>query len=566
MGIESFFGGYIKKNFRGCVTKTLPQKVSSLFVDCNGIFHSCAQKVYGYGEYEGVGMPTQDSKTLIKEIEKKIEEILKVTAPEHNFILAPDGVAVSAKMNQQKGRRYISAATRTSTFDSNQFTPGTELMIKLDERLKAWLEFNKRILPKRVIYSSHLDPGEGEHKIFDFVRQGKTLEGDGAHILYGLDSDLIILSLLSPLRNIFLMREDYTSLVDIDRLRTLIQDSLAFEGSDRDTLIKDFSVLVMFAGNDFLPKLPSFTRIDNYLEIFTRLYKSTKRHLVTDSDDIDFETLYKILTKFKDVENRLYVKIINEDIQRYPYPELIKSVTMEGTFDEAEFTNLWYCKQFCPFTGELASMYDNNQYYDEGEIGTMCIEFLKTMQWVYKYYTNGFKSVSNTHFYPYIYAPMGKSLHSLLSRVFSDKRKLRGRLSKLKDVGPSKNQEITAAHQLLLVLPRRSIKLIPREIVHMYDFFMGMVSPESFVIKHEGTNADWHKTAIIPPINLNLANFAFSQEKKWMLPSRLVEQQAQIFDNDKYVPKHKIFPTQIKQRMDKFNKTTDYRIRDVQLM
>ena len=56
MGIESFFGGYIKKNFSIVYRKErLPGKISSLFIDCNGIFHNCAQKVYGYGEYEGSG-------------------------------------------------------------------------------------------------------------------------------------------------------------------------------------------------------------------------------------------------------------------------------------------------------------------------------------------------------------------------------------------------------------------------------------------------------------------------------------------------------------------------------
>ena len=45
----------------------------------------------------------------------------------------------------------------------------------------------------------------------------------------------------------------------------------------------------MLAGNDFLPKLPSFTQIGNFLEIFRRLYVTKKKHIIDDSDDIDFE-------------------------------------------------------------------------------------------------------------------------------------------------------------------------------------------------------------------------------------------------------------------------------------
>ena len=71
----------------------------------------------------------------------------------------------------------------------------------------------------------------------------------------------------------------------------------------------------------------------------------------------------------------------------------------------------------------MASLYEDNQYYTDSEIGKMSVEFLKTMQWVYKYYTVGFKQVSNTHFYPFIYAPFGKSIFSILDKVYKDKKK-----------------------------------------------------------------------------------------------------------------------------------------------
>jgi len=565
MGIESFFGGYIIKNYKKCVERKIPDKVSSLLVDCNGIFHNCAQKVYGYGEFEGAGMPTQDTNTLVKEIQNKIEEILKVCAPTNDFVLAPDGVAVSAKLNQQKSRRFISAATRTISFDSNQFTPGTDLMIKLDQKLKGWLKYNKKILPKNIIYSSHLDPGEGEHKIFQFIRENKITKDDGAHILYGLDSDLIVLSLLCPLKNIYLMREDYKSLVNIDRLREMVKDKFEFEGCNRNRLIKDFSILIMFSGNDFLPKLPSFTSIGNFMEILTRLYIATKKHIVDESDNIDFSVIHKIMSRFVEVENRLLVKNVTQGLHKYPYPELVKSISEDGVFDEQKFTNLWYCKQFCPSTSQLASLYEDNQYYTEAEIGKMSIEFLKTMQWVYKYYTSGYKMVSNTHFYPYLYAPIGKSLHSIMNMIFKDKRRLRSRLTKLRDVGPENNIDITAVHQLLSVIPKRSSKIIPVEVMSVYDNYMDIITPEEFVIKHEGTNLDWHRTAIIPPVNMNLVSYALVQDPKYTIPDRLKMKEPMIFENNEYVSRKKIKPNMVK-RMDRFVKTKSYSIKDVQLI
>ena len=271
MGIESFYGRYIKKNYKEIVTNKIPNKVASLFIDCNGIFHSSAQVVYGYGEHKGKGVKSPDNNKLSRAIITKLKEIVGKCKPKYNLILAPDGVATAAKMNQQKGRRYNAAKTKEAAFDSNQFTPGTDLMIQLDTEINKWLQRKNTKLPERVIYSSHLDEGEGEHKIFQFIRENKMVTGEGAHVLYGLDSDLIILSLLCDLPGIYLMREDYTELINIDTLRKKVKAKFRFDGADEDRIIKDFSIICMFAGNDFLPKLPSYTDIGSLFGAVHRL-------------------------------------------------------------------------------------------------------------------------------------------------------------------------------------------------------------------------------------------------------------------------------------------------------
>jgi len=173
--------------------------------------------------------------------------------------------------------------------------------------------------------------------------------------------------------------------------------------------------------------------------------------------------------------------------------------------------------------------------------------------------------VSNTHFYPYLYAPIGKSLHSIMNMIFKDKRRLRSRLTKLRDVGPENNIDITAVHQLLSVIPKRSSKIIPVEVMSVYDNYMDIITPEEFVIKHEGTNLDWHRTAIIPPVNMNLVSYALVQDPKYTIPDRLKMKEPMIFENNEYVSRKKIKPNMVK-RMDRFVKTKSYSIKDVQLI
>ena len=56
-----------------------------------------------------------------------------------------------------------------------------------------------------IVFSSSKIKGEGEHKILDCLRNGQC---KGTTIIYGLDADLIMLSMASKLDNIYLLREE----------------------------------------------------------------------------------------------------------------------------------------------------------------------------------------------------------------------------------------------------------------------------------------------------------------------------------------------------------------------
>jgi hypothetical protein len=95
---------------------------------------------------------------------------------------------------------------------------------------------------------------------------------------------------------------------------------------------------------------------------------------------------------------------------------------------------------------------------------------------------------------------------------------------------------------------------------------MDIIIPEDFVIKHEGTNLDWHRTAIIPPVNMNLVSYALVQDPKYTTPIRLKARPPLIFENTQYISKQKMNPGAVRRKMDKFVKTTNYTIKDIQLI
>jgi 5'-3' exonuclease len=259
MGILRFYGDYVRHlPYPGLINRRIPQPVDNLILDANGVGHDAAAENWAYGEYANVELAEKIAETdpeemldsFFEKLGARILAMVQEFRPRKSLVIAIDGVAPIAKIVQQRSRRYKASKTHTlnldtkgaemveeehqaasGSFDTSSITPGTELMLSLDAYLRQLIENNQAILPPHVIYSSHLVRGEGEHKIFELFREGRIEVGQGdaagASIVHGLDADLVMLTLLSPVPKLYLCREnkDRRSFVSIDALRQgIIQD------------------------------------------------------------------------------------------------------------------------------------------------------------------------------------------------------------------------------------------------------------------------------------------------------------------------------------------------------
>ena len=236
-----------------------------------------------------------------------IAALFRIMKPKKLFYMAVDGCAPRAKMNQQRARRFRSAQEAAEAaakaeregkltlaagdrFDSNCITPGTPFMVRLQDHLEHFVQARLTTDPSwravAVILDGHECPGEGEHKIMDYIRSQKHLDSydpNTRHCMYGLDADLMVLGLLSHEPHFCLLREEVKFGKQSKKVEsnaeqktwhllslTLFREYIEFEFGpikeaqalqmpfDFERLLDDWVLLGFFVGNDFLPHLPNF--------------------------------------------------------------------------------------------------------------------------------------------------------------------------------------------------------------------------------------------------------------------------------------------------------------------
>ena len=498
MGIPKFVNVWLKRrDFKGVFQRSLSGTNSSLLLDANGIIHHAAQLAYGYGKGESDIRLSEIKKLSKEELEKQMFDIvgtlltnlLTQVRPKSTFVIAIDGVAPMAKIKQQRSRRFMRSPN--SLFDSNVITPGTEFMFRLDAYIREWLDKNKLILPITVIYSSHLVPGEGEHKIMDLIRTNQ-IEGTNSHIVYGLDADLIMLSLMAPIDHILLMREDINEIVNIDNFRTSVEKLMT--GKDpiyNPNIWHDYVIIMSLLGNDFIPHSPSLENFSKSVDLLISLYKTLGKPLVEDKE-INLKNLMEFFKLLAEKEPEL---LIEESLVNYKYPSSIVARSRESDgFNVTKFNDEWYFNELTPKGSQssLIEKIDPEAFtITQKDINQMSIQYVRSVFWVYQYYSQGLAAVNVEWFYNYFHSPLFVDISSL----------------KLDSIDGYSYQEdhrvMTPIHQLLSVLPPDSKLLIPSafRLLIEPDSIIGDLYPINFIRELEGKHAEWQAIPIIPMVN-----------------------------------------------------------------
>jgi 5'-3' exonuclease len=382
-----------------------------------------------------------------------------------------DGVAPRAKMNQQRSRRFLSIKNnkpeRRAFFDTNCISPGTEFMNQLSLFLHSYYDNSDHCHGShcKIVISDTLDSGEAEHKIMRLIRNNNNNEI--THIIYGLDADLIMLSLCST-KNIKLLRENTIGKLPITtefllyhisgvkkciitEIMSLIESNL-INHINKYIVIKDIIYLTFFIGNDFMPALNGLeinkNGIDYIISIYTELFnKYEGKFRITNGIKINYNFLIEFL-----VELNTILSIDNGS-----------STLQKNYYSKVHSTN------------------DTDTL-----INKMCFSYIKTSLWTFQYYQNWCPSFS--WFYSYHYPPL---LSDLI--IYLQSNNVSPKFDNASPVSP----EI----QLLCILPKQSKHLVKENLHCVFEKFPEMY-PDDYEIDLNGKKYEWQSVVKLPFLSI----------------------------------------------------------------
>uniref|UniRef100_A0A8C4L5Y7 5'-3' exoribonuclease 1 n=1 Tax=Equus asinus asinus TaxID=83772 RepID=A0A8C4L5Y7_EQUAS len=354
MGVPKFYR-WISERYP-CLSEVVKEhqipEFDNLYLDMNGIIHQCS-----HPNDDDVHFRISDDK-IFTDIFHYLEVLFRIIKPRKVFFMAVDGVAPRAKMNQQRGRRFRSAKEAEdkikkaiekgetlpteARFDSNCITPGTEFMARLHEHLKYFVNMkistDKSWQGVTIYFSGHETPGEGEHKIMEFIRSEKAKpdhDPNTRHCLYGLDADLIMLGLTSHEAHFSLLREEvrfggkktqrvcapeettfhllHLSLMReyIDYEFSVLKDKIAFK-YDIERIIDDWILMGFLVGNDFIPHLPHLHINHDALPLLYGTYITILPELggyINESGHLNLPRFEKYLVKLSDFDREHFSEV-----------------------------------------------------------------------------------------------------------------------------------------------------------------------------------------------------------------------------------------------------------------
>jgi 5'-3' exoribonuclease 1 len=513
--------------------KLISNEFDIIFFDFNCIIHPITHLLY---KTHGHLNKLDFEKIIMTETLKYVQNILNIVKIKNISAIFVDGVCPYAKMAQQRQRRFASIIDKELVndikksegvdiddyYDTNSITPGTEFMENFHQYILNYIKIwnNDNTNPK-MIYSSFHEYGEGEHKIINYIKNNSDELIDKKILIYGLDADLIILSLtLADRFNIKLLREkDAVSLTKLDIIIFDVNEcakSIMIEMSNDKNInnynfVNDFIFITILLGNDFLPSNPTLNMkfhnknkalkgynllIDTYKELYS-IHNNCLVHWEKKKLEINWIFYTDLINKLADFEqsyfestNNRYYNHLNKTgvelkidmlncLALFKISDPLKMYAKYINYDDRKkrFIHHYFGNKICEckdsnnkiFGSQLYNKHSNinDKYYEnktftvnQDNYDIIINKYLKTIGFIMYYYYHG--CPNNLYYYNHCSGILLSDLYEYLNK----KIKMNANLNDLfAQFYCNKNKKILPIQQLLIVLPEKSFYLLPQNVI-----------------------------------------------------------------------------------------------------
>ena len=523
MGIPSYFS-YIVKNHPEIIKKLLKgdMTINNLYMDCNSIIYDSVRNI----NFEE--LTETASRTIILRVIQKIEEYISLICPDNTVIVAFDGVAPVAKLEQQRNRRYKSWYQNEITksifkkepgsdpWNTTAITPGTVFMQELSAGVLAYFNEPSKYGINKFIISTSEEIGEGEHKIFDYIRKNKEEHSDSSTVIYGLDADLIMLSInhLPISEKIYLFREtpefiktidnslepNETYLLDIPDLAHIItlnmNNDVELTTDQQKNRVYDYIFMCFFLGNDFMPHFPAVNIRTGGVDKIINAYKATMggtNENLTDGKVIYWKNVRKFVEFLAGMEDEYFKNEMKLRDKREKFHHQTNTPEQKySKFDAIPTYERELEKYINPFKEGWRHRYYKSLFkidIDEDRCKEICINYMQGLEWTMKYYTVG--CPDGRWCYKHNYPPLLQDLIRFIPYFDTE------------FIQPNTHVAVSPLVQLCYVLPNQSLSFLPEKLFKKLKYDYSDLYPTDCEFTWAFCRYFWESHVELPEIDIN---------------------------------------------------------------
>jgi len=509
MGIPSYYKRLIDR-FPRLVKKGVrvetPTASDALYFDFNCLIYHCIR---------APGMPTYTKETgaawetaLLETVKRYTVGVWTAAGRPKEVLISVDGVVPMAKIRQQRLRRFKSiwlaakevelGAASGDRWDTNAITPGTAFMERLTSELK------ELGLLRGWAVSGADEAGEGEQKIMRVIREkatGTVGALNGKRILvYGLDADLIVLSLLtmasfgSGVASWGLLREEIDGSKDGFGVLNIKELSGLLVPPEMGAVeyLRDYTCAMSFLGNDFLPHSLSVKLRENGHDLLCyrliELHKAGKR-LVGPDGKVSFSACADFVRPWSTEEEEWIAAAFDH---KFKMRKVARSEVEKKMMPLEQLPLDWFAEGAIWRKGATSLIEGwrgayQRAYLREAVPEEVCSEYMRGLQWIMDYYLG--KEISYAWYFPWNVPPTWLDLLSRFDAGAEEK-------------APAVSLPVAPQEQLAMVLPMESWGLIRNPSLKVLPSLAPHMWPKSFGFFSVGRRWIWECEAEVPVISM----------------------------------------------------------------